>query len=404
MADHGGNSLRGSRCARLLMAVLAATLVVTVVPARAATAPRADGGSLESARRKIAAVETQLRQARATQADAEAALREADAQLSALEAAVNEAGAAVDAQQLAVDEAAARVGALETEVDHYQQAFAARAAELYKRGVAMSFEAVLDAGSIGDALERSAYIQALNSSDQASLELVAATRSAVEGERRRLADERDRLVAMRAEQEQLRAKVAELRQHRALAAAAARTNVAHLEQEKDNLEAESQRIAALIRERERAALAATAATRGPSGGRLASGIGPSGVVGRSGYIWPRCATVTSEFGRRWGRMHQGIDIDGDTGNPIFASKAGTVIYAGSSSGYGLLTLISHGDGVVTAYAHQSALGVRDGQRVAQGQRIGSVGNTGNSTGPHLHFETRVNGNPVNPRQFLPRSC
>ncbi|MDQ4130585.1 MAG: peptidoglycan DD-metalloendopeptidase family protein [Actinomycetota bacterium] len=396
--------MRGSRSARLLIAFFVSTLLVSVVPAEAATARRAEGGSLDSARRKVAAVEAQLTQARATQVGAEAALREADVQLAALEAAVNEAGAAVDAQQLAVDEAAARVGALESEVDHYQQAFAARAAELYKRGVGLPFEAVLDAGSIGDALDRSAYIQALNSSDQASLELVAATRSAVEGERKRLAEERDRLVAMKAEQEQLRAKVAELRRHRALAAAEARSNVVQLEQEKDNLEAESQRIAALIRERERAALAATATARSSSRASLASAIGPSGVVGTSGYIWPRCDTVTSEYGRRWGRMHQGIDIDGDTGNAIFASKAGRVIYAGSSSGYGLLTLISHGDGVVTAYAHQSALGVRDGQRVAQGQRIGSVGNTGNSTGPHLHFETRVNGTAVNPRRFLPRSC
>ncbi|MDP8961056.1 MAG: M23 family metallopeptidase, partial [Actinomycetota bacterium] len=196
-------------------------------------------------------------------------------------------------------------------------------------------------------------------------------------------------------------------QHRALAAAEARTNVAQLEQEKDNLEAESRRIAALIRERERAAkAAAAAATRARSPGRLVGGSGgsPSGVVGTTGYIWPRCATVTSEYGRRWGRMHQGIDIDGDTGNPIYASKAGTVIFAGRSNGYGNLVLVSHGDGVVTAYAHQSAFAVRDGQRVSQGQRIGSVGNTGNSTGPHLHFETRVNGTPVNPRRFLPRSC
>lgn len=399
--------MRGFRSARLLIAACTTAMLVAVVPAKAATAPRSEGGSLESARRKIAAVEAQLKEARATQAGAETALREADVQLAALEAAVNEAAAAVDAQELAVDEAAGRVGALETEVDHYQQAFAARAAELYKRGVGLPFEAVLNAGSIGDALDRSAYIQALNSSDQASLEMLAATRAAVEAERERLTEERDRLAAMQAEQEQMRAKVAELRQHRALAAAEARTNVTQLEQAKDDLEADSQRIAALIRERERAAAAAAVASaRAASGGRLVPGVGsgPSGVVGRSGYAWPRCATVTSEYGRRWGRMHQGIDIDGNTGDPIFASKAGTVIFAGSSSGYGLLTLISHGDGVVTAYAHQSALGVRDGQRVAQGQRIGSVGNTGNSTGSHLHFETRVNGSATNPRLFLPRSC
>lgn len=397
--------MRGSRFACLLLAVAVTATLTAAAPSSAATAARTQGGSFEDARRKIAAVESQLGEARATQIGAEAALRAADAQLAALEAAVNEAGAAVDAQELAVAEAAGRLGSLEAEVDRYQQAFAARAAELYKRGVALPFEAVLQAGSISDAIDRSAYIQALNSSDQANVELVSAARTAVEGERKRLAAERDRLAAMKAEQEQLLAKVAELRQHRALAAAAARTDVAQLEQEKDNLEAESRRIAALIRERERAAAAAAAAATRSSGspGRLLGGS-PSGVVGTTGYIWPRCATVTSEYGRRWGRMHQGIDIDGDTGHPIYASKAGTVIFAGWSNGYGNLVLVSHGDGVVTAYAHQSAFAVRDGQRVSQGQRIGSIGNTGNSTGPHLHFETRVNGTPVNPRRFLPRGC
>ncbi len=394
--------MRGSRFARLLVAVAVAATLAAAAPSLAATAARPPGGSFDDARRKIAAVEAQLNQARATQAGAEAALRDADVQLAALEAAVNEAGAAVDAQELAVDEAAGLLGSLEAEVDHYQQAFAARAAELYKRGVALPFEAVLEAGSISDAIDRSAYIQALNSSDQASIELVSAARTAVEAERKRLAEERDRLAAMKAEQEQLLAKVAELRQDRALAAAEARTNVVTLEQEKDNLEAESRRIAALIRERERAAAAAVG-PRSSAPGRVLGGS-PSGVVGTAGYIWPRCATVTSEYGRRWGRMHQGIDIDGDTGHPIFASKGGTVIFAGWSNGYGNLILVSHGDGVVTAYAHQSAFAVRDGQRVSQGQRIGSVGNTGNSTGPHLHFETRVNGTPVNPRRFLPRSC
>jgi murein DD-endopeptidase MepM/ murein hydrolase activator NlpD len=99
-------------------------------------------------------------------------------------------------------------------------------------------------------------------------------------------------------------------------------------------------------------------------------------------------------------MHQGIDQGASTGTPIGASKAGTVIYAGWQGGYGNLVLIDHHDGVVTAYAHQSRMAVSRGQSVSQGATIGYVGNTGNSTGPHLHFETRVNGSAVNPRQYL----
>jgi murein DD-endopeptidase MepM/ murein hydrolase activator NlpD len=113
-----------------------------------------------------------------------------------------------------------------------------------------------------------------------------------------------------------------------------------------------------------------------------------------------CAPVTSEYGPRWGRMHQGIDQGAGTGTPVGASKAGSVIFAGWQGGYGNLVLIDHHDGVVTAYAHLSSIAAGSGQSVSQGQTIGNVGSTGNSTGPHLHFETRVNGNAVNPRQYL----
>ena len=86
--------------------------------------------------------------------------------------------------------------------------------------------------------------------------------------------------------------------------------------------------------------------------------------------------------------------------PIAAAAAGVVIYAGWLGGYGNLVVLDHGGGIATAYGHQSSLAVGGGQQVAQGQTIGYVGNTGNSTGPHLHFETRVNGTAVNPRQYL----
>ena len=120
----------------------------------------------------------------------------------------------------------------------------------------------------------------------------------------------------------------------------------------------------------------------------------------SGLIWPTSGSVTSPFGMRWGRMHDGIDIGASMGAPIQAAAAGTVIYAGWMSGYGNLVAIDHGNGLSTAYAHQSQLAVSLGQQVAQGQVIGYVGSTGHSTGPHLHFEVRVNGAPVDPLGYL----
>ena len=99
-------------------------------------------------------------------------------------------------------------------------------------------------------------------------------------------------------------------------------------------------------------------------------------------------------------MHEGIDIAAATGTPIRAAAAGTVIYAGWLGGYGNLTVIDHGGGVATAYGHQSSLAAGSGAFVAQGQVIGYVGSTGHSTGPHLHFEVRVNGVPQDPLGYL----
>jgi murein DD-endopeptidase MepM/ murein hydrolase activator NlpD len=128
--------------------------------------------------------------------------------------------------------------------------------------------------------------------------------------------------------------------------------------------------------------------------------GYTGTPSASGLIWPVDGPVTSPFGERWGRLHAGIDIGVPYGTPIRAAAAGRVIYCGWEEGYGNLTLIDHGGGIVTAYAHQSSIAVSCGQDVTQGQVIGSVGCTGHCFGPHLHFEVRVNGTPVDPLGYL----
>jgi len=116
--------------------------------------------------------------------------------------------------------------------------------------------------------------------------------------------------------------------------------------------------------------------------------------------WPVSAPITSPFGWRWGRMHEGVDLGAAYGTPIAAAGSGTVIYAGWLGGYGNLTVIDHGGGLATAYGHQSRIAVSVGQQVTRGETIGYVGSTGHSTGPHLHFEVRVNGQPVDPLGYL----
>jgi len=131
--------------------------------------------------------------------------------------------------------------------------------------------------------------------------------------------------------------------------------------------------------------------------------GGAGTTARNagGCIWPARGRVTSEYGRRWGRLHAGIDIGAPTGTAIWAAKSGTVIFSGQQSGYGNVIIIDHGGGFTTLYGHQSRRIAQDGQHVSQGQLIGKVGSTGHSTGSHLHFETRYGGTPRNPRGCLP---
>lgn len=138
-----------------------------------------------------------------------------------------------------------------------------------------------------------------------------------------------------------------------------------------------------------------------------SSAGYSGApAGAGGMIWPISGPITSEFGWRThpifgtARFHSGLDIGGDYGMPIYAAAGGTVIYAGWISGYGNAVIIDHGGGVTTLYGHNDSLNVSEGENVAQGQVIAMCGSTGNSTGPHCHFEVRENGEPVSPYGYL----
>jgi murein DD-endopeptidase MepM/ murein hydrolase activator NlpD len=123
-----------------------------------------------------------------------------------------------------------------------------------------------------------------------------------------------------------------------------------------------------------------------------------GPVGSYDLQWPIHGVVTQEFGHNG---HPGIDIAAAYGTPIVASGTGVVIYASWETGYGNYTCINHGGGISTCYGHQSFIAVSVGQTVMRGQYIGNEGSTGYSTGPHVHFEVRVNGIVHNPRDFIP---
>ena len=118
------------------------------------------------------------------------------------------------------------------------------------------------------------------------------------------------------------------------------------------------------------------------------------------FVRPGTGRLTSGYGSRWGRLHAGIDLAAGVGAPISVVAAGTVVAAGSEGGYGQAVRVQHADDTVTLYAHLSEVLVSAGQRVAAGTYLGREGSTGNSTGPHLHFEVRIGGVPVDPAPWL----
>lgn len=119
------------------------------------------------------------------------------------------------------------------------------------------------------------------------------------------------------------------------------------------------------------------------------------------FVWPAAGSLSSAFGYRWGREHNGIDLANDVGTTIKAARSGRVVYAGWYSGYGYSVVIEHDQGYSTLYGHLNDYSVQKGQYVKGGQTIAYMGNSGNSTGPHLHFEIRKDGVPINPSNMLP---
>ncbi|WP_378955308.1 peptidoglycan DD-metalloendopeptidase family protein [Pelosinus sp. sgz500959] len=123
--------------------------------------------------------------------------------------------------------------------------------------------------------------------------------------------------------------------------------------------------------------------------------------GNQRFIYPTTGELSSGFGYRWGRLHSGIDLANDIGTPIKTARSGRVIHAGWYSGYGYTVIVEHDQGYTTLYGHLSEYIVQNGQYVKEGQVIAYMGSTGNSTGPHLHFEVWKNGTPINPYNVLP---
>jgi murein DD-endopeptidase MepM/ murein hydrolase activator NlpD len=268
-----------------------------------------------------------------------------------------------------------------------------RMIDIYETHDPTLVEVIIESDSFQDALDRIHYLDAIAQQDQQIAARVRSARNEVHATRERTKTVRARVhsetlvVAVRTHQQReaksellaSQSRLSNKRHHQKGQLASTKAQERELIAEADALAAEDSRIR----------------------GQLAAAQGATdSTPSSSGLIWPVNGPVTSPFGYRWGRLHAGIDIGVAYGTPIHAAAGGTVVLAGWVGGYGNYTCIDHGGGMATCYGHQSSFAVSSGAQVGQGQVIGYVGCTGHCFGPHLHFEVRINGNPVDPLGYL----
>ena len=256
------------------------------------------------------------------------------------------------------------------------------------------------ATSLSDLVEQLDYLNKIGSQDQRLADEVATARTAMAAARARTRETR---AGVAAETHTIAVRTSEQRAVHDRLLASQQALVSTRAQERQSLSSIKETEREYVNEVNGLAQVSAQLTARIQAAQAQSSAGGSSTgsgVSSSGLIWPVQGPITSPFGMRWGRMHEGIDIGVPYGTPIHAAAAGTVIYAGWMSGYGNLVVIDHGHGLATAYGHQSALAAGNGQAVSQGQVIGYVGCTGHRFGPHLHFEVRVNGAPVDPLGYL----
>ena len=268
-----------------------------------------------------------------------------------------------------------------------------RMIDIYETRDPTLVEVILESKSFQDVLDQIHYLEAIARQDKRIAAAVAGARDRVH-----LARERTKTIRTRvhSETQVVAVRTQQQREARDQLLASQGSLAGKRKKQKGQLASTREQEKVLIAE----ANALAAEDAGIRGQLAAAQGGGDTTPSSQGLIWPVSGPVTSPFGYRWGRLHAGIDIGVPYGTPIHAAASGTVVLAGWTGGYGNYTCIDHGGGLATCYGHQSAYAVSGGAQVSQGQVIGYVGNTGHSFGAHLHFEVRINGNPVDPLGYL----
>lgn len=400
------------RCAAMLMAA-AACFAAVALPAAADPHDRLEridekreriGREIDKATEKGAGLEDTIVNLDDQAEDLQTTISGLDSDIAKLDGRIADARARLTAAQQ-------HLAALTEELLHIQSrlvdrtgVFTDRAVEAYKAGPAAPLDGLLSANSFSEFVDRYEYYESALDADTEILNEVEALRSATNQRRDEVEEEEERIAAAKLDLERDRTEVASVRATKQGALDTQNSLIAAKQSVLEGVRAKTERLADLDAQLERDSARIKSLLAPPPGSTGAAPVPPP--VGGGQLAWPANGPVTSGFGYRthpiFGdtRLHAGIDIGAAYGSPVWAADDGTVAYAGTMSGYGNVIIVDHGGGLATTYNHLSAFSVSSGQHVGRSQQVGNVGCTGYCTGPHLHFEVRVNGTPVDPMPYL----
>jgi murein DD-endopeptidase MepM/ murein hydrolase activator NlpD len=401
------NNRRTSTLAAIMFALLLGGALILAALDSSPVAGATTRSRLESARAKLEKTEDRKGVLTSTLSrfdDRIAGLERRTTALREREAIVAEELAArqveLEGAEAAVEEARRHLEAVRDRLKRALIVLRDRLVAIYESGSPDIVSILVTSGDVSELAATSEYVARIQAADQAIVDHVRTLRDQTERTTRRLQAgveqieaARDQIAAREHDLAQARASVEARRAELEATRADRRRTLDRVEVEADHFGADVKALQQKIAEEITQASSVAPLPAGPAAGGVSS----------SGLIWPVEGVITSGFGPRWGSFHPGIDIGVPEGTPIRAAASGTVVLLQSESesgGYGNYTCIDHGGGLSTCYAHQTEFATSLGASVSQGEVIGYVGNTGFSTGPHLHFEVRIDGEPQDPLGYL----
>ena len=372
---------RKSRFAMFVAILLMLTFAVETSLASAAT--------LSQIRNNIKNKQQELNESRAKEKSLGDQVNSLEQQINSKQSDIDELEASISEAQAKLETLEVELAAAEEKVNTQNENLNARLRNMYKNGSVGFIDVLMDSGSFSEFLNNLSLVEKVYTSDQDVLEELQKAYDEIDAKKKEIetlqAELSESKATMEEQKSSLEADKASVEKKKSEIAA----DSAETQRELDKLEADAQALTSSIRN---------------SGSSSSSSKYNGGIMA---WPVPSCHTVSSGYGGRIHpttgkyKFHGGLDIPGSYGSAIVAANSGKVIWAGNrGDSYGNYVIIDHGGGVSTLYGHSSKVLVSTGQSVSRGQRIANVGSTGRSTGPHCHFEVRINGSRVNPNPYV----